>query len=119
MAEVRAPLHISSRLVAALHIPNVGTLHLRAEGREAENRVQYHYIVEDTNHQVIHEGHDLCSGVGFDVDYTSTMESLLAFLEHYGEEYQHDMDGTDFEEWCYLNSDELSMARFDLQEDSA
>lgn len=113
---VPAPLHISSRLMAALHVENAGTLHLHYEGRDYEGRCQYHYVVTDENDQVIHEGKDLYSGCHSRVDYLRTMESLLSFLGHYGEEYQSTMEGDSFHEWCYLHDTELASAQFDLQE---
>lgn len=118
---VPAPLHISARLMAALRVENAGACHLHFIGYDREEgRAQYHYVVTDENNQVIHEGTDFWSGAGHPpVDYLRTMESLLSFLLHYAEEYQHDMEGDSFHEWCYLHSEELEIAQFDLQEVTA
>ncbi len=119
---VLPPLYISSRLMAALHVENAGTLHLLYEGQDDEGRCQYHYLVEDINHQVLHEGHDLRSGVGGEVNYSAMMDALLSFLLAYAEGYvfestENSSGDESFDEWCYLNDSELESAKLDLQED--
>jgi hypothetical protein len=80
MSTVRPPLFISSRLMAALRIEGVGTIHLCADRCDQENRVVYRYIVEDADGCQLGSGCNFRSGVGADVDYTRTMCALLALL---------------------------------------
>lgn len=114
MPEVRAPLFISSRLMAALKVGD-GTIHLSADHITSDGRLAYAYLVEDSTGATIHAGNDLCTGVGTtEVDYTAMMATFLAFADHDGDEYRAEMDGTPWQEWCYQNSDEIGMARCEL-----
>jgi hypothetical protein len=124
------PLFISSRLMAAYRIEGAGTLHLHNIGRDEEGRAQYHYLVEDTEGNVVDGGTDFFSGVGAPVDYRAQMESYLSFLlndaEHY--KYTHEMGTTSFcdehagecprlkaGEWAYMNDSELQMAQLEIE----
>ncbi len=121
MTEVRHPLIISSRLMAALPMPNVGTLHLHAERRDAENRVVYSWVVEDADGHELGKGEDISSGVRAAVDYTSAMSTLIHFLVACGVSYP---DGENAEmfpqavaEWAQQYSDELDAWGEELTDD--
>ncbi|WAL67127.1 hypothetical protein ORV05_04885 [Amycolatopsis cynarae] len=124
MSEVRAPLFISSRLMAALRIDGVGTLHVNAENRDSDGRVVYAYVVENSEGTELETGFDLRSGVGADVDYSAAMGTLLSFLEHAADVYRAGMCANTEEssfsaavqEWAYLNSEEISAARADFED---
>jgi hypothetical protein len=116
------PLFISSRLMAAYRIENVGILHLHTLGRDDEGRVRYRYVIEDADGVELEDGDDLRSGVGASLDYPATMATLLAFLEHAAE--SNEANGGDGDhlfawpviEWARQHSDELGVARLDLDE---
>ncbi len=113
MAEIRHPLIISSRLMAALKLGDAGTLHLHAEGRTAEGRVQYLYVIEDGAGNVLEEDTSLSSGVGAEVDYLVAMCTLLGFLDAAGESSESsensDLFGEPVMEWAREHSDEIGM----------
>ncbi len=129
MTAVPAPLHISARLMAALTIEDVGTLHLHAEHRDAEGRVVYRYVVEDVDGTVLADGTDLSSGVGADTDYVATMGTLISFLTAAAESADY-ADGTGGHgenadlfpaacvQWAQQHTDELEMSALDLSGDT-
>jgi hypothetical protein len=102
--------------MVAYEVPNVGTLHLHADGRTADDRISYRYVIENAAGVELETGNDLSSGVGAPVNYVDTMESLLSFLGASAEraEYGSD-DGSSFNKqvtaWAVEFSDELAMAR--------
>jgi hypothetical protein len=115
LINIPAPLIISSRLMAAYKIEGVGTLHLEVHGRNHENRLSYHYVVEDAEGTVLDEGTDLSSGVGSDPDYLAMMETLLSFLGAAAERGES-AEGYPpaLVEWAEQNSDELQMAAMEI-----
>jgi hypothetical protein len=119
MPTVASPLYISGRLMAALKIDGAGTLHLHAEDRDGEGRVVYRYLIEDEQGTQLEEGRDLRSGVGAEVDYTSTMATLLSFLSAAAEAGQDgensDLFSPAVREWAEQHSDEIAMAECDLE----
>ena len=127
MAVVKHPLYISSRLMAALDIPGLGTCHVHAKVRTDEGRVRYSYLVEDEARNEVITGEDIESGVNADVDYTDAMGTLLSFMSHAAENYRyHFVDshgggdgpvfGTAQDEWCFQHEDEIAMAQCDLED---
>lgn len=120
MATVPAPLFISSRLMAALKIDDVGTLHLSAEGSDSEGRQQYRYVIEDSEGNELAEGNDLRSGCGDPVDYLDVMETLIGFLTACAESHPDGENADLFPEavaiWADQHSDELAMAGYELSE---
>lgn len=132
MPSVESPLYISSRLMAALDLPGAGTIHVHAETRDAEGRVVYRYVVEGEDGSVVAQGDDLRSGVGVPVDYRDAVGTLLAFLSHAAEQYDHwDVDGRgdppdgwafgsrEVCEWAYMHDSEIIDAENVMSDDGA
>lgn len=123
MAIVQSPMFISSRLMAAIRIGETATIHIEAANRTSDDRVRYHYIIEDKG-KTIDEGTDLHSGCSADVDYRDAMETLLAFLDHAAESYRYKMTAdveessfsADMQEWCYMMSGEIEGALYNVSE---
>lgn len=111
--QVEHPLCISSRLMAALRIPGVGTLHLHPVRETSDRRVEYGWVVDDADGRELGRGEDLRSGCGAEIDYNAMMASLLGFLTADAERSDDDPDGHSFPprvvEWARHNSDELTI----------
>ncbi len=117
--EVPAPLHISSRLMAALTIPGAGTVHVSADRRDGEGRVVYSYVLEDADGRHLVTGEDLRSGVGADVDYRATVGTLLSFLSAAAESSEGSESAEIFSPevtaWARENATEIEGATLDLE----
>jgi len=97
-----------------------------AWNRCTDGRHQYRYWVLLPDGDYLCRGRDLRSGVSGPVDHVQMMGTLLAFLEADAEKYrvyemgnQQTPDGYLFDtrvaEWAYGLSDELAMAREELE----
>lgn len=64
----------------------------------------------------IEQGNDLRSGVGEGINHLKTMGAWCSFASADAERYAASMEGTPYEEWAYLHSDEISMLDEDLRE---
>jgi hypothetical protein len=91
MAIVPQPLHISSRLMAALTLfdgtETIGTLHVNHIGQSVDDRCAYAWVIERPDRTVLAEGADLASGVGAEVAYGPMMAAFVDFLGADGETY--------------------------------
>lgn len=94
-------------------------------------RHRYAYRIADTQRPGIppHDGRDIYSGVGDDVDTTRSMGTLVTLLSASGEAYRYEMDHPGdsenrdlFPGWvpeaAYMNSDQLTMLAIDLENPS-
>ncbi|MFI8526293.1 hypothetical protein ACIGB8_17675 [Promicromonospora sukumoe] len=122
----------STRMLAARQ---AGSLHLALwhDGRTPDEhggfRQRYAYRIADATvpGALPHDGRDIHSGVGADVNTTAGMTSLVAFLSAAAEAYRHQMSRplsapenlNLFPAWvteaAYLNSDELTMLALELK----
>lgn len=129
MPTVTPPMFISSRLMAALKIDGAGEVHLEADQRTIDNRVNYRTVIVDAEGRELYDGRGISSGVGNSVDYTAAMETTLSFLEHDGDLYRScmgDWASADEDskplwneavaEWAYQHDMEISSARLDLED---
>lgn len=88
-----------------------------------EDRQTYAYTI--THGHNCEQGADLYTGVGLPSTPRAMFATLCAFLEAYGEAYRANMAPSDdyadvpawLQEACYLNSDELVMARLEIEGD--
>lgn len=87
MAVVESPMFISSRLMAALKIEDIGTIHVHA-GDSDGGRVAYNCIIEDADGNVLYDGDGIRSGVGSAVDYARAMATTLHFISHDADLYR-------------------------------
>lgn len=118
------PLFISARLMAAVRIAGTSTIHIQPIRRDTENRVVWRYIIEDHDHQVLHDAADLRTGVGDHPDPHKAIASLLGFLGAAADAYRHTMYGHDSEntdlfppevtEWAYEHDDEITALALEL-----
>ena len=107
----------------------VGSLYIivshDSDGPDAygEDRQTYAYTITHERH--VEQGRDLHTGVGMYSDARTMFATLCAFLTAYGEAYQanhlsFNESYADVPAWlqeaCYLNSEELDMARFEIEE---
>lgn len=122
--EVRSPLYISSRLMAALRLEDGSQLHVGALDRDGEGRVRYEWIIDGPNGRMVATDTDLRSGCGAAIDYTDTMRSLLTFLSACAESLSYGPDGENsdlFPEnahaWIIDHAEELEVLEYDLRED--
>ncbi|MFE7503853.1 hypothetical protein [Promicromonospora sp. NPDC057488] len=122
----------STRMLVARH---AGSLHLALwhDGATPDEhggyRQRYGYRIADATvpGALPHDGRDIHSGVGADVDTTAGMTSLVAFLSAAAEAYRYQMSNplsapenlNLFPAWvteaAYLNSDELTTLALELE----
>lgn len=113
--------------MAAVNVGNDGsTLHIKAIGRDDDDRVVWRYVIENGNRAVLDEGTDVRSGRGDPVDPRKAMATLVGFLGAAAEAYRVEMQGRasdnaglfapDVIEWAYLHDDELASLGLDLEE---
>lgn len=132
--KVEAPFIIGSRLMAAYVVEGFATFHIEPMEETDSlygSRWRYHIIVEEPGGKVIHEDTDLESGVGNDVMLVDSLDNFLGFMGAAGDAYAFEMrngEGSsengnlfpaDVMEWCYQNSEDLSMAQFNLTYDES
>lgn len=122
--EIVEPFIIGSRLMACYVAEGFAKFHV--EPIEYNGRWKYRIIVEEENGRVIHVDEDLESGVGNDVMLLDTLDNFLGFMGAAADAYAFEMtngegsseNGRLFPplvmEWCYQNSEDLSMAQFNL-----
>jgi hypothetical protein len=120
------PMFISARLMAAVRIPNAGTIHIEPVHRDTDGRIVWRHVIEDDHHQVLDDATDLHTGAGDDLDARKTMTTLLAFLTAAAEAYRHTMNGHHSDnadmfppqvtEWAYDHDDELAALILELEE---
>lgn len=99
----------------------VVSLHSNGPDAYGEDRQTYAYTI--TRGHKYEQGKDLHTGVGFPSTPRDMFATLCAFLEAYGDAYRANMAPSDeyadvpawLQEACYLNSDELAMARFEIE----
>ena len=106
---VPSPMFISGRLMAALQLEGIGLLEVSESGQ---------WRIEDSTGAELDSGDDLrcpCAN-----DYSDIMASLLGFLGAAAEAYHYGENFDPFSpaamEWAYMNSEELSMAEYELEE---
>lgn len=123
---IHNPCLITSRLLPGITIGDT-TISIEYSDRPGDGgRTRYRYYIDSPEWE--HSDDDLQSG-GMGGGLQSGLESLLSFLDSEGERYQYvvmrkgydDGDGWLFgseqiAEWCYCHSDELAMARMELEE---
>ena len=109
---VPSPMFISGRLMAALKLEGVGQLEVSESGR---------WRIEDSTGAELDSGADLCCPCAN--DYGNIMASLLGFLGAAAEAYRYGPSSENFDlfspaamEWAYMNSEELFMAEYELEE---
>lgn len=119
------PIFISSCLLPAIKIGDATiSIDYAKLFHEEGHRVRYRWWVDFADGQEFY-GDDLSTGCNHGLQHA--LESLLSFMAACGEAYHYTMstgresDNLDLfpegmREWCYLNSDELSMAECELQE---
>lgn len=124
--EVPAPMFIGPRLWPAYNIGNVGTVHITPDHYDDRGCLVWRYAVTDADGQELCQQADVMDGAGWDVNVVATMESLLGFMGAAGDAYRYEMEngagssenGKLFPpammEWCYVNSDEIGQASFEL-----
>lgn len=111
------------------HSATIGDMHvivsLHSKGPDAygEDRQTYAYTI--THGRRVEQGSDLHTGIGRRSDARTMFATLLSFLEAYGEAYRAnhlhfsesyaDIPGW-LQEACYLNSDEITMARLEIED---
>ena len=117
---VPAPMFISSRLMAALKLPDGSTAHVSYLGRTYEGRQHYEWAIDDADGKQLGTDNDLHSGVGSPADYREAMESLLAFLGAAAESTDGGENADLFPiavvEWARENSDEIGSLAYELEE---
>lgn len=122
---LHAPLCITSRLRPGLRIADA-EISLWIDDQDADGRYRWAYYL-DLPDQPEHYGNDLS---GRTCDPHEMMATLLAFLEAAGEAYAYtqrtgrESDNADLfpaavAEWAYMHSDDLAMARMELEGDEA
>jgi len=123
---INAPCIITPRLLPGLQIGEafVSIEYSRRQGSES-HRVRYRYHIDLPDNQE-YTADDLQSGCNHSLQ--NGLGTLLSFLEAAGEAYRHEMghgkgssdNGDMFPEyvmeWCYQNSDELTMLAMELEE---
>lgn len=124
--EVKAPMFIGARLVPAYKIGDVGCIHITPDHYDEDDCLVWRYIVTDADGNVLCEQADIWDGAGNDVNVTAVTDSLLGFMGAAGDAYRHEMSNGEgssgngklfppvMMEWCYVNSDAIEMAQFDL-----
>lgn len=129
--EIPAPMFIGTRLMAAYKIDAVGTIHIAPDSYDDEQRLAWRYIVEDANGNVLVEAADIKDGPGNDVSVIAVTESLMGFMSAAADAYRHEMDHGEgssdngrlfppvMMEWCYVNSEEIGLAMFELTFDGS
>lgn len=122
--EVRAPLFISSRLMAALRLEDGSQIHLSASHRDSDGRVVYEWIIDDPDGRTVATGTDLRSGCYAEVNYTDTMGSLLSFLGACAESLAYGPEGENADlfpvsahAWITDHAEELDYLAYELGED--
>ena len=132
--EVSYPICITSRLRAGVKIGE-SEISIAFDGMTDDGRRQYKYWLDlKTDDTVIeHYGEDLASGIERFIGKASLqagLRDLLSFMKDCGESYWYAVqtcrDVEDYvngslfplpvAEWCYLNSDELSILSCELEE---
>lgn len=118
---VPQPMYITARLEAGLKLPDGSVVSVFAiAGKD------FGYRVENAEGRTLEVGRDLRSPMA--EDYAGVMGALLAFLAAAGEGYAYEMRGgrksdntglfnAATTEWAYQNSDELTLARMELEGD--
>lgn len=117
---VPAPMFISSRLMAAVKLPDGSTIHVSYLGSTYEGRQHYGWAIDDANGKHLGAGEDLKSGYGAPADYREAMSSLLSFLGAAAESLEEGENANLFPraivDWARQNNDEIVMMAFDLEE---
>lgn len=118
------PFFISSRLRAAIKIGGA-TIDLEAGERNREGRTEYAYSITLEDGQC-HEGNDLASGClggsvreGFEslLDFLSACGESVGYSQRTGRQSENaDLFPAFIGEWAAQYSDELSLARLELEE---
>jgi hypothetical protein len=134
LKQLKHPIHISSRLMAAVTVGSPdNVLHILAAGWDGEGRLRYDLVMERAQGKgraVYDEKAALSSGVGQDIDYAAMFGTLLSFLLADAETYrrvaltpgENDEDtdytfGADWAEWAYQFDNELQELDMDLNPD--
>lgn len=124
---------ISSRLMAAIKMEDVGTLHMLAIRRDEENRLVFHTVIEDYLGRVLYddEGKDenapIRSMASDPIFYRGHFGSLLSFLLSDAEAYAHHMGmtqpddpyifGEEIAAWAYSHDQSLTFLDMDINPD--
>ena len=122
--QIHKPMIITSRLLPGIRIGNAEiSIEPAGETQDGRNRFRWYW-----DHEKIECSEtDLKSRVG-GCGIEEMMESLLGFMAACGESYGYamrrpnsnpenlDLFPEQMHEWCYLNSDELSMLGIEIEE---
>jgi hypothetical protein len=120
---LQSPMIITSRLKPGIKVGD-STISIMDYGRNFEGRTEYKYWIDTPDFE--YDNDDMKSGCqGGSVK--EGLESLLSFLGACGESYAYEMrtgiEGDNLDlfpqhvaEWCYQNSDELSMVAYELEQ---
>jgi hypothetical protein len=115
------PFEISARLLPSLHIGGAW-VSLEYAGSTSDGRQRFRYYI-DLPDGTEHVAAELKSGVG-GCDLQEGFENLLAFLGAAAESYRYrgmqgensDLFPESVNAWAALNSDEIDLARLDIEE---
>ena len=121
--KLNPPFEISPRLLPAVRVGSA-FVSIEFAGQTSDGRARYHYHIDTPDWE--YTGDDLKSGVGGG-SLESGMESLLSFLSACGEAVAYsrrtgresenaDLFPPHVAQWCYQNSDELSLLQFEISE---
>ena len=121
--KLNPPFEISPRLLPAVRVGSA-FVSIEFAGQTSDGRARYRYHIDTPDWE--YTGDDLKSGVGGG-SLESGMESLLSFLSACGEAVAYsqrtgresenaDLFPPHVAQWCYQNSDELSLLQFEISE---
>jgi hypothetical protein len=130
--ELSYPVIITSRLLPGVAIgkSTISIEYSDNPGDDMRERYRYFLDLELDGKRIEYTADDIQSGNGCNNSLQDGLESLLAFMGACGESYAYamrqDTELSDTEngelfpknvaEWCYINSDELSMVAAELEE---